>query len=462
MLAQNVVASTADIRPGILLGFLAGELVLLLCALTLGWKIAFLFALFSAAGFFCLITDLGYLYFFMLIAPLGAVPGVPHETIRLLKWAATGIITLVALQKIMLTKVSLFTPGTKLTKFMLLFLAWGAVTTFFSASPARSILELMRISSFFLLFILVFNSLETKAEIRKLIGVWFLVFGAVALYGIWQHFGQGVVRIYSVFSNPNGLGEFCFITAPLVVSLGIYEEKGRRKSFYCLLFCLLLLTLFLTGSRASWLSTLVAVVAVGILAKKRKLAFSAVGLSALVGLAVVVSPGIGSVFGQVLRLSGGLSFRPFLWASALGLIRDHPFLGVGLNALGEVLPHYSSVQIPSIYAHLSGFLKSGAVHNFYLQIVAQMGIAGLLLFLYFLKVSFVEIRAMWRREKDRHSKAILTAGLALILATIAHAFFETSHVLGSGSDSTYFWILLGSIYAMGRQGSTGEVNAKRL
>ena len=462
MVAQDVFASTAALRPGPLLRFLAAELVLLLLGLTLGWKITFLLASFLAAAFFCLISDLGYIYFFMLIAPLGTVSGVSHETIRLLKWAVIGMITLLAFQKIMLTKVSLLTPRTRLTRFMLLFLAWGVVTTFFSVSPARSILELLRISSFFVLFLLVFNTLETKADIRKLIRAWFFIFGAVALYGIWQHFGEGVTRIYSVFSNPNGLGEFCFITAPLVVSLGVYEDERSRRIWYYLIFCLLALTLFLTGSRASWLSTLVAVMAVGILVKKRKLVFSALGLSALVAFAVVVSPVLGSVFGQVTRLSGGLSFRPFLWVSAFDLIKDYPFLGVGLNALGEVLPQYSAVKIPAIYAHLSGFLKSGAVHNFYLQIVAQMGIAGLLLFLYFLRVGFVEIRAMRRREEDPHSKAILTAGFALILATIAHAFFETSHVLGSGSDSTYFWILLGSIYSIGRLGRKGEVNAKPL
>jgi O-antigen ligase len=445
---QNVFLISGIHFPKNILFLFLVESILILSLLILGWKITFLFVFFFLVLLFCMINDLGYIYFLILISPVVNIFGIPYETIRFLKWVLISIIVFLVWQKVLLAKGRFLIPKTKLIKFMLLFLILAMVTTSFSLNFSKSILGLLRVSSFFALFLLVFSTLESEKDIRKLISTWIFVSVIISFYGIWQHFGGGITRIYSTFANPNNLGEFCFMTIPLIVSLGIYGNRRNVKIFYSLIFCILMLTLLLTGSRASWLGSLVAIIIVGILAKNKKLLFSIFAFLIIIFSALIISPAFRTIFEDVIRLSRGLTYRPLLWASCLNLIKDHLFLGTGLDALGEALPQYSVIKIPALQFQLSSFLKTGGVHNFYLRVVAEMGIFALLVFLYFLKVSFTEIKLSLEREKNRYFKALLTAGLALILATFVHAFFEMSNIIGAGSFSIYFWILLALIYSI--------------
>jgi O-antigen ligase len=187
---------------------------------------------------------------------------------------------------------------------------------------------------------------------------------------------------------------------------------------------------------------------VGILAKNKKLLCAISFFLIAVVSCVIISPALRNIFENTIRLSSGLTYRPLLWASCFNLIKDHWLLGVGLNALGEALPQYSVIKTPALAVSLSGFLKSGSVHNLYLQTIAQMGIMAMIVLIYFLKVGFTEIKLHLKGEKDPYFKALLTTGIALILATFVHAFFETSNIIGGGSYSTYFWMLLASIYSI--------------
>jgi len=426
------------------------EGIVILSCLTLGWKITLLMGVFLLVLFFCMINDLAYIYLIILISPLINVFGIPYETMRLLKWVLISLIIFVAIGKILLARKPFSIPKVKLNKFMLLFLGLAIVTTLFSINFEKSILGVLRASGFFVLFFLVFNTIKRVSDVKKLIGFWLSVAVVVSFYGLWQHFGEGLARVYSTFANPNGLGEFCFLTIPLVVSLGIYEKRRNLKFFYLLTFSVLVVTLFLTGSRASWLSSLVAITTVGIVAKNKRLLVLTFAFMVTVFSVIMISPAFRSISEDIVRLSSGLSYRPLIWASSLNLIKDNLFLGVGINAVGDILPQYSVATIPVLHLFLYQFLKTGATHNFYLLTVAEMGIFSLLVFLYFFKVSFTEIKGFLKKNKETDSKALLTAGLALIVGTFVHAFFELSNIVGAGSYTVYFWILLAFLYSTDR------------
>ena len=159
---QNVFLISEARLHQIVLFFLLVECVFILFLLTLGWQITFPLLLFLLVLLFCMINDSGYVYFLMLIAPIMVAFGIPYETMKFFKWASISIITFFVLQRILLAKGSLIIPKTRLISFMLFFLGLAIITTAFSFNVSRSILELLRILSLFVLFLLVFNTLRVQ------------------------------------------------------------------------------------------------------------------------------------------------------------------------------------------------------------------------------------------------------------------------------------------------------------
>src|SRR5262245_11361460 len=108
------------------------------------------------------------------------------------------------------------------------------------------------------------------------------------------------------------------------------------------------------------------------------------------------------------------SNRAWVWRDTLSMIRANPMFGVGLGAYGTAF---------SIYTQSDGSIGVPQAHNDYLQVVADCGVPGGLIALWFLVLAF---RAIWRgvRSEDR-----LIAGLALgcgggIFAILVHSLFD--------------------------------------
>ncbi|HXF04757.1 MAG TPA: O-antigen ligase family protein [Blastocatellia bacterium] len=67
--------------------------------------------------------------------------------------------------------------------------------------------------------------------------------------------------------------------------------------------------------------------------------------------------------------------RPTIWRTTMRMIRDHPFLGVGLGAYPVAYTRYDEA---------TGFYRVEQAHNDYLQIIAEAGVIGLLLLIAFM------------------------------------------------------------------------------
>src|SRR5262249_2994753 len=108
------------------------------------------------------------------------------------------------------------------------------------------------------------------------------------------------------------------------------------------------------------------------------------------------------------------SKRAWVWRDTLSMIRANPLLGVGLGAYGTAF---------SIYTQSDGSIRVPQAHNDYLQVLADCGVVGGLIALWFL---FLMFRAIWRGGR---SPDPLMAGLALgcagsIFGILVHSLFD--------------------------------------
>jgi hypothetical protein len=129
--------------------------------------------------------------------------------------------------------------------------------------------------------------------------------------------------------------------------------------------------------------------------------------------------------------------RSVLWAAALRMIRAHPLLGVGPNGYRLTYGRYEQPPQSSwdtrIYAN-----------SLPLEVGADLGLAGLVLFLAFLLSAAGP--AFVRSLRDGRTEIWPAAILAALAVLLAHGAVD--YLLGSRAVLLLFWITLGLIAAL--------------
>jgi O-antigen ligase len=115
--------------------------------------------------------------------------------------------------------------------------------------------------------------------------------------------------------------------------------------------------------------------------------------------------------------------RQWLWKDTLSMIRANPVTGVGLGAYETAYP---------IYAHSDGSLLVSQAHNDYLQVVADGGVVGGALALWFIVAVITQV------ARGVRSRAPLEAALALasgagIVSVLVHSLFDFNLQLPSNA-----------------------------
>jgi O-antigen ligase len=169
----------------------------------------------------------------------------------------------------------------------------------------------------------------------------FFVLGAVvvAVIGLVQYglginvitAEEGFRRLRSVYGSPNNAGLYLGRVLPVVVALAVFGAARRRRVAYGLAAVLVGLAVLLSFSKgAIILGVPLSLVALGLLAGKpwSWASLGAVAAAALAAVPLLRTPRFASLLDTH---SGTTFFRLHLWRSSWMMLRDHPWLGVGLD-----------------------------------------------------------------------------------------------------------------------------------
>ncbi len=212
--------------------------------------------------------------------------------------------------------------------------------------------------------------------------------------------GDLILRPYATFPHPNVLAGYL-----LLAILFVWFFLRQTSTLWLQLFSagslvLCSVALLLTFSRfaiALWiiflLCILIRLVFSTLQTAKQKLAIT---LIVIIGLGVVyllpLSHELFARFAQTSFSEESVVQRTELIASSLILLRQHPFIGVGLY---NFMPSLAPLQKPM---PLGLYLQP--VHNIFLLIVSELGILGFVLFLCLLVLSFQRILQLEKRVRN--------------------------------------------------------------
>lgn len=195
-------------------------------------------------------------------------------------------------------------------------------------------------------------------------------------------------NVYGTFAHPNTFAGYLGLLFPATVAAVVLAWRRERWGWRTLLLLLaafvVLLALWWTHSRGVILGTLLigSIVLAGwrrdVLWQYRWWLGGSVLLIALVVGGVLA----GTSGGGVGKATRSFALRLDYWQATLGIIRDHPWLGVGPGNFGRSYPAY---MLPTAYEKIQD------PHNFFLEMWATCGLIGVVALVATLFLLFREI-----------------------------------------------------------------------
>lgn len=283
----------------------------------------------------------------------------------------------------------------------------------------------------------------------------------VALYGlrekvvVWRELDNPTWQVFSTFFNPNPLGGFFAMVFPLAVSATLTATALGRRVVWGFCAAMLAGMILPTYSKGAMLA-IVAAVIVYVLAlawrthRGRRAVIAAlavVGLVVLLGAAAVllVEPARERAAAVASSQSASNMFRILTWKGTLGMAAAHPWLGVGPAAFKYVYPKYA----------IAGYVE--AAHQNYLQMFAELGVAGGLAFLWLLGSALFTAARAAREGADFSARVLAVSALAGISALMVHSLLEYNWYVGA--INLTFWLLVGMAAHIAHGGRLVEVPA---
>ncbi len=335
--------------------------------------------------------------------------------------------------------------------------------TLTSLTPGGSLFPGM-LTTVFLLFFFVLTAcgFSRRGIDRLLVGMTAAGL-VVACYGFYQFlfpeqfrnvwtdtdmFSNLTFRVYSTLENPNVLGEYFLLVVPLGGAVALTREGWKGKLLGLLALAAMGVCLVLTYSRGCYLGLLFAM-AVFVVLLQPKLLIPGVVLLLLCPLYLPES--VLTRFTSIGNMGDtSTSYRVYIWMGTLAMLKDHWFSGIGPGeaAFDLVYPDYAYNAVTAPHSH-----------SLYLQLLCDLGVVGLLVFLGLLLAFYRMMFTAIRREQEKKAKVFQIAGVSAVTGFLVQG--ATDYTFYNYRVMLLFWVLLALCVCftrMTKSSGTGEEN----
>jgi putative inorganic carbon (HCO3(-)) transporter len=377
------------------------------------------------------------------------------------------IVILVPLVPVNVTAVLILAAG-------LLFLARGKLTgitalplfkqivVFWLVLVLCSLFSLVRLQSlevtllygvFILFYFMCLLEVRHSHSLYLLVGVFLASVAGQAGVGLYQHFiskplfaGAGLVRVFGTLDNPNILSQYLVPGIIFGIGLCLQERRFYLRFLYLLFVVASIASLSYTLSRGGELALLVVISF--FLAIYNWRWFMIAALLGIIGVTLKPSL-ISSRLASITDFSDtSISTRFVVWAIALEIIRDFWFSGVGVGTA-------AFQAIYSRYNSLYGFVAMHA-HNFFLELLVEIGVFGTLIFLWFLLSYFVRGLRSLGQMPWGINKTIALASISAMVGYLVQGLTDTPWY--NFRMVFLFWFLMAITMAATRLGRPEKVD----
>jgi putative inorganic carbon (HCO3(-)) transporter len=337
-----------------------------------------------------------------------------------------------------------FTDHPYLTSALIAFFVWATVSLLWAPESSPGIAALMRYAPNILLIPIGYTAVRTRRDLAIVFGA--IIFGAIlaATFAVLQPPDPEIVvesaRATGTIGDPNELAAVLLVGLALGAGFAIgrgHPLLARLAAAFAIPLCLA--GIFLSLSRGGLVALGALMVAGTIFAGRWRMAITIV--------VVVVAAGGFLYFTQLAPLPArervssakGGSGRTDLWTVGWRMVRAHPLNGVGVGNFPNTAADYTLQPGTIERTDLIFNEKPFVTHNTYLQILAETGIPGLLLFVGVIACCMrCALRAarISARRRDRAMEALARSMFLGLCGMLVADFFI------SVMYSKLLWVLL--------------------
>ena len=252
---------------------------------------------------------------------------------------------------------------------------------------------------------------------------------------------KAIYRVGGTVGGANPLSAYLNYFIPIPLVLLFIKTKSRFKLIFAIIFFLALIAQFMTYSRAGWIGLVVGLVMIILLNMRRltvwkKIIINIVFIFILSFLVFQILFTDNEIKNRFIEDDRGSAYvRIPLMKVAVSIIASNPILGIGLNNYTEVDQEYDPTP------EKISILWPAPVHNIYLKIGAEMGIPGLICFIWFIGIIYSYGYRLIRFDDNAMNQ--IAIGMCVGITTfLIHGMVDT----GSLGDHRFFPIfILGGI-----------------
>lgn len=300
-----------------------------------------------------------------------------------------------------------------------------------SERPLTSLVDLSRLASWGLMFLVLDELLETRRHVLQLLVavalscVLPLVLGFVGVTsgqaGPLMELKGSLLRVTSTFDASNSFARYLMVL--LLMAWAVQALLPQVPRAFVLVGSLAAtVMLVLTYTRTAWLGLALGLVVIGVLQSRKLL----VGLLVTAAILLVAVPPVNQRVVETFNASseyedgdGSLSWRLSYWGEVLPLVTDNPITGIGLGVTGF---RTEAAKAP---------------HNDYLRFLVEAGIVGLAAYVGFLFALLTTAVQAMRGRPRGFTRSVGVGFAACVLATLV-----TSVGANVSSDITFMWYLI--------------------
>ncbi len=308
--------------------------------------------------------------------------------------------------------------------------------------------------NFFFCYILFFIFAHTALDYKKLANYYFkfifTVFTIFSIFGIIEYFQNnwswmvytepGVGKVYFALNFAhNATGSVYAIVCIFLLVFFLKEKEKKLKSLYIILLLINLAALFLTKSRANYLSFIISsIIIVWLYYKSLKKFLIAIGIFIAGSIPVIYFTGVYNRFIQIFETGDSTSvIRFFIWEKAWYLFSQSPLFGIGFGRFNDIFNIDRGLFDIGSLRGFSGFITfymknnfyydSAHAHNSYLQFLTETGVIGLALIMLFWFLCLVKLLKYYNNSensKNDFNKKVFLSAIGSIFIILINSFFE--------------------------------------
>lgn len=328
---------------------------------------------------------------------------------------------------------------------LIIFMLVVALSWFTSIDRSLSLRFLLINMTCFMFVFIIVSSINNEKSLGNFLELVLVGVTAISVYGLWQYVTGSVPfdpsltnvtqnegmpgRVFATMANPNNFAEILVMMLPFYAAVVFNAKTFVKKSVFTVLALPVLVVLFCTGSRSGWIAFGVFMLVYTFLKNKRLLPLMLVlGIMAMPFLPQHIYRRIQTLF----RLSSDSSaqYRVKIIKTALPMLKEFSITGVGLgtDVFMNVVDNYKQ-YVTKVPVH---------THILYMQIWVEMGIIGILSFVWFLFRTVKSAVANVLEKTNIYFDNVLIAGVASLLGILSMAAVE--YIWYYPRVMLFFWV----------------------